>query len=152
MFALLKVWVVESTMEVMARQLLLLYLALMPQESMGNNGMLGFGGYYPTYTHLTKISMKLISWFILISEKTEVFLELFGNSMIRSQTVETLKCAASQLTLCVTETQETPIHSCLNTIQLKVPLCFTFFNPFIVEPFLKSYIEACRKKISLVWV
>lgn len=123
MFALLKVWVVESNMEVMARQLLLLYLALMPQESMGNNGMLGFVHYYPTYTYLTKMSMKLISWFILISEKTEVFLELFGNSMIRSQTVETLKRAASQLTLCVTETQETPIHSCLNTVQLKVPLC-----------------------------
>lgn len=37
--ALLQVWVVESSMEVMARQLLLLYLALMPQESMGNNGV-----------------------------------------------------------------------------------------------------------------
>lgn len=39
--ALLQVWVVESSMEVMARQLLLLYLALMPQESMGNNGVCG---------------------------------------------------------------------------------------------------------------
>lgn len=37
--ALLQVWVVENSMEVMARQLLLLYLALMPQESMGNNGV-----------------------------------------------------------------------------------------------------------------
>lgn len=37
--ALLQVWVVESSMEVMARQLLLLYLALMPQESMGINGV-----------------------------------------------------------------------------------------------------------------
>lgn len=37
--ALLQLWVVESSMEVMARQLLLLYLALMPQESMGNNGV-----------------------------------------------------------------------------------------------------------------
>lgn len=37
--AVLQVWVVESSMEVMARQLLLLYLALMPQESMGNNGV-----------------------------------------------------------------------------------------------------------------
>ncbi|CAG07567.1 unnamed protein product, partial [Tetraodon nigroviridis] len=84
-----EVWVVESSMEVAARQLLLLYLALMPQEIMGNN------------------------------EKTEVFLELFGNSEIRSQTAEMLKCAASQLSLSVTETQETPTHSCLNTAQLK---------------------------------
>lgn len=37
--AFLQVWVVESSMEVVARQLLLLYLALMPQESMGNNGV-----------------------------------------------------------------------------------------------------------------
>lgn len=36
--ALLQVWVIENSMEVAARQLLLLYLALMPQESMGNNG------------------------------------------------------------------------------------------------------------------
>lgn len=57
------------------------------------------------------------------SEKTEVFLELFGNSEIRSQAAETLKCAASQLLLSVTETQETPTHSCLDTAQLKVPLC-----------------------------
>ncbi|TNN03929.1 hypothetical protein fugu_000958 [Takifugu bimaculatus] len=85
----LHVWVVESSMEVIARQLLLLYLTLMPQESMGNK------------------------------EKTEVFLELFGNSEIRSQTAETLKCAASQLLLSVTELQETPTHSCLNTTQLK---------------------------------
>lgn len=56
------------------------------------------------------------------SEKAEVFLELFGNSEIRSQTAETLKSAASQLLLSVTELQETPTHSCLNTTQLKVPL------------------------------
>lgn len=39
MCALLQVWVVESSMDVMARQLLLLYLALMPQNSMGTNGV-----------------------------------------------------------------------------------------------------------------
>jgi len=32
------VWLIESSMELVARQLLLLYLALMPKESMGNNG------------------------------------------------------------------------------------------------------------------
>lgn len=37
--ALLQVWVVESSMDVMARQLLLLYLVLMPQDSMGTNGV-----------------------------------------------------------------------------------------------------------------
>lgn len=55
------------------------------------------------------------------SEKTEVFLEVFGNSEIRNQTEETLRCAASQLSLSVTETLETPTHSCLNTTLLKVP-------------------------------
>ncbi|XP_041671301.1 dynein assembly factor 3, axonemal-like [Cheilinus undulatus] len=83
------VWVLENSMEVVARQLLLLYLALMPPESMGNN------------------------------EKTEVFLDMFGNSEIRSQTEETLKCAASQLTLCATETLEKEAHPCLNITLLK---------------------------------
>lgn len=40
--ALLQVWVIESSMEVMARQLLLLYLALMPQDIMGNDGAWDF--------------------------------------------------------------------------------------------------------------
>ncbi|XP_023266982.1 dynein assembly factor 3, axonemal [Seriola lalandi dorsalis] len=85
----LHVWVIENSMEVVARQLLLLYLALMPQESMGLN------------------------------EKTEVYLEVFGNSEIRSQTEEILRRAASQLSLCVTETMETATHPCLNTTLLK---------------------------------
>nr|XP_046233594.1 dynein axonemal assembly factor 3-like isoform X1 [Scatophagus argus]XP_046233595.1 dynein axonemal assembly factor 3-like isoform X1 [Scatophagus argus]XP_046233596.1 dynein axonemal assembly factor 3-like isoform X1 [Scatophagus argus]XP_046233597.1 dynein axonemal assembly factor 3-like isoform X1 [Scatophagus argus]XP_046233598.1 dynein axonemal assembly factor 3-like isoform X1 [Scatophagus argus] len=85
----LHVWVIENSMEVVARQLLLLYLALMPQESIGNN------------------------------EKAEVFLEVFGNSEIRSQTDETLRHAASQLSLSVTDTLETPTHACLNTTLLK---------------------------------
>ncbi|KAM7381745.1 hypothetical protein PAMA_012540 [Pampus argenteus] len=85
----LHVWVIENSMEVVARQLLLLYLALMPQESMGLN------------------------------KKTEVFLEVFGNSEIRSETEETLRCAASQLSLSVTDTLETAAHPCLNTTLLK---------------------------------
>ncbi|KAM9837955.1 dynein axonemal assembly factor 3 [Aulostomus maculatus] len=86
----LHVWLIESSMEVVARQLLLLYLALIPQESMGLN------------------------------EKTEVFLEVFGNSEIRSQTEKTLKHVASNLILYVTDAQETTTHSCLNTSLLKV--------------------------------
>ncbi|XP_008281516.1 dynein assembly factor 3, axonemal [Stegastes partitus] len=86
---ILLVWVIENSMEVVARQLLLLYLALIPQESMG------------------------------INEKTEVFLEVFGNSEIRSQTDETLRRAASQLSLSVTETLEVASHACLNTTLLK---------------------------------
>ncbi|XP_034414003.1 dynein assembly factor 3, axonemal-like [Cyclopterus lumpus] len=85
----LHVWVIEDKMEVVARQLLLLYLALMPKETMGNN------------------------------EKTEVFLEVFGNGEIRSQTEETLRRAASQLTLSVTETLEKATHPSLNTTLLK---------------------------------
>ncbi|XP_071763452.2 dynein axonemal assembly factor 3 [Centroberyx gerrardi] len=85
----LHIWVIENSMEVVARQLLLLYLALTPQESVG------------------------------LHEKTEVFLEVFGNSEIRSQTEETLRRAASQLSLSVTDTLETATHSCLDTTQLK---------------------------------
>ncbi|XP_023149554.1 dynein axonemal assembly factor 3 isoform X2 [Amphiprion ocellaris] len=85
----LHVWVIETSMEVVARQLLLLYLALIPQESMG------------------------------INEKTEVFLEVFGNSEIRSQTEETVRRAASQLSSSVTETLEAASHACLNTTLLK---------------------------------
>lgn len=55
------------------------------------------------------------------SEKAEIFLEIFGNSEIRAQTEETLKCVASNLSQSVTETLETPTHSCLNTTSLKVP-------------------------------
>ncbi|CAL9699040.1 unnamed protein product [Knipowitschia caucasica] len=85
----LHVWVIENNMAAVARQMLLLYLTLIPEKSMG------------------------------LSEKTEVFLELFGNSEIRSQTAETLRAAASQLILSVTETMEEPTHPCLNTSQLK---------------------------------
>ncbi|KAF7661200.1 hypothetical protein LDENG_00267090 [Lucifuga dentata] len=85
----LHVWVIENSMEVVARQMLLLYLALIPQGSMGLN------------------------------EKTEVFLELFGNSEMRSQTDATLKRAASQLSSSVTDTLETPAHPCLDTTELK---------------------------------
>ncbi|XP_005935537.1 dynein axonemal assembly factor 3 [Haplochromis burtoni] len=81
------IWVIENNMEVVARQLLLLYLALIPQDSMG------------------------------INEKTEVFLEVFGNAEIRSQAEEVLQCVASQLSLSVTETMAT--HACLNTTLLK---------------------------------
>uniref|UniRef100_A0A3Q0SJK3 Dynein axonemal assembly factor 3 n=1 Tax=Amphilophus citrinellus TaxID=61819 RepID=A0A3Q0SJK3_AMPCI len=88
-FATLQIWVIENSMEVVARQLLLLYLALIPQGSMG------------------------------INEKTEVFLEVFGNSEIRSQTEEVLQRVASQLSLSVTETLETAVHACLNTTLLK---------------------------------
>lgn len=85
----LHVWVIENSMEVVARQLLLLYLALMPQESMGLN------------------------------EKTEVFLEVFGNSEIRSQTEEMLRRVALQLSLSITDTLDTVTHPCLNTTLLK---------------------------------
>nr|XP_040032163.1 dynein assembly factor 3, axonemal-like [Gasterosteus aculeatus aculeatus]XP_040032164.1 dynein assembly factor 3, axonemal-like [Gasterosteus aculeatus aculeatus] len=85
----LHVWVIEDSMEVVARQLLLLYLALMPKESMGNN------------------------------EKAEVFLEVFGNGEIRSHTEERLRRAASQLTVSVAESLETATHPALNTALLK---------------------------------
>lgn len=63
---------------------------------------------------------RLSCFFFSFSEKTEVFLEVFGNSEIRSQTEETLRHGALQLSLSVTETLETATHHCLNTILLKV--------------------------------
>ncbi|XP_053722632.1 dynein axonemal assembly factor 3-like isoform X3 [Synchiropus splendidus] len=85
----LNVWLVESSMEVVARQMLLLYLALIPLENMGLN------------------------------EKAEFFLEVFGNCEIRSATEETLKRMASELMLGVTSTLDTPAHPCMNTTLLK---------------------------------
>uniref|UniRef100_A0A3B3ZNR8 Dynein axonemal assembly factor 3 n=1 Tax=Periophthalmus magnuspinnatus TaxID=409849 RepID=A0A3B3ZNR8_9GOBI len=81
----LHVWVIENNMEVMARQMLMLYLALMPHDNM----------------------------------KTEVFLEIFGNSEVRSHTAETLRHAASRLIVSVTETMEEATHPCLDTSLLK---------------------------------
>ncbi|XP_007233006.3 dynein axonemal assembly factor 3 isoform X1 [Astyanax mexicanus] len=87
----LHVWVIENSMEIVARQLLLLYLSLTTHEIMG------------------------------MHEKTEVFLELFGNSEIRCQTEETLKHVAAQLSLAVTDTLDahTQEHLCFNTSLLK---------------------------------
>ncbi|XP_077406016.1 dynein axonemal assembly factor 3 [Vanacampus margaritifer] len=85
----LNVWLFENHMDVVARQMLLLYIALTPQEMMGLN------------------------------EKTETFLEVFGNSLIRSQTDETMKRAASQLLLHVSDIPEADVHPCLNTSLLK---------------------------------
>uniref|UniRef100_A0A8C9WMW5 Dynein axonemal assembly factor 3 n=1 Tax=Scleropages formosus TaxID=113540 RepID=A0A8C9WMW5_SCLFO len=85
----LHIWVIENSLEVVARQLLLLYLTLVPQESMGPQ------------------------------EKTETFLELFGNSKIRSQTEQTLRCVASQLSLSVTDTLTGPTNPCLDTTHLR---------------------------------
>ncbi|XP_046906753.1 dynein axonemal assembly factor 3-like [Hypomesus transpacificus] len=84
----LHVWVLESSIGVVARQLLLLAVCLAPPESMG------------------------------LHEKTEVFLELFGNSEVRSQTDDTLRHLAAQLSFSVSNRQEDP-HPCLNTSHLK---------------------------------
>ncbi|XP_017347855.1 dynein axonemal assembly factor 3 [Ictalurus punctatus] len=87
----LHVWVMENSMEVVARQLLLLYIALSAPESMG------------------------------MQEKTEVFLELFGNSEIRSQTDNKLKDVAARLALSISDSLDTDSHThpCLDTSLLK---------------------------------
>ncbi|KAJ8245843.1 hypothetical protein GJAV_G00260900 [Gymnothorax javanicus] len=73
----LHVWVLEGSMEIVARQLLLLSLALSPQRSLGPH------------------------------EKIEVFLEVFGNSEIRYQSGQILQQMASQLSLTVTDASNT---------------------------------------------
>lgn len=62
-------------------------------------------------------------------EKTEVFLEVFGNSEIRKETEETLKHAAAQLSLSITNAlfSDSHTHPCLDTSLLKVQhtyICF----------------------------
>lgn len=60
--SVLQVWVVENSMEVVARQLLLLYLALIPPESMGNNGDLDIV-IDSLLVHIRKVAV----WFTFIS-------------------------------------------------------------------------------------
>lgn len=66
----------------------------------------------------------------LIAEKVEVFLELFGNSEVRSQTEEILKYAATHLSLSVSDMLNTEIHACLDTGLLKVHklLSYTIYS------------------------
>lgn len=87
----LHVWVIENSMEVVARQLLLIYLSLQTPENMS------------------------------LHKKTELFLEVFGNSEIRKETEETLKHAAAQLSLSITNTlsSDSHAHPCLDTSLLK---------------------------------
>ena len=69
-----------------------------------------------------------------MTEKAEVFLEVFGNSEIRSQTEETLKHVASQLSLSVSDMQETATHPCLDTTLLKVNRSRTAWNTYCSDP------------------
>uniref|UniRef100_W5KXR8 Dynein axonemal assembly factor 3 n=1 Tax=Astyanax mexicanus TaxID=7994 RepID=W5KXR8_ASTMX len=67
-------------------------------------------------------TLHVVSFFFsCMLKKTEVFLELFGNSEIRCQTEETLKHVAAQLSLAVTDTLDahTQEHPCFNTSLLK---------------------------------
>ena len=66
-------WVAERNVELLARQMLLLALAYAPSDQLG------------------------------LQLKVEMFLELFGNSMIRSQTSEYLAATASRLIDLVTD-------------------------------------------------
>ncbi|KAJ3607692.1 hypothetical protein NHX12_024743 [Muraenolepis orangiensis] len=83
----LHVWVIENSMEVMARQLLLLLLSLQEDSS--------------------------------VHKKAEVFLEVFGNSELRSETGKAVRQAAAQLSHCITDCLETDPHPCLDTTRLK---------------------------------
>ena len=56
----------------------------------------------------------------LSSEKAEMFLEVFGNSELRSETGDAVREAAARLCDYVTDGQETEPHPCLDTTLLKV--------------------------------
>lgn len=56
----------------------------------------------------------------VIPEKVEVFLEVLGNTEIRSQTEEILRYAATQLSLSVSDMLSTQTHPCLDIGFLKV--------------------------------
>lgn len=66
--------------------------------------------------------MTVHSWSVvfLSSGKAEVFLEVFGNSEVRSETWEVVRQAAAQLCHYVTDCLETDPHPCLDTTPLKV--------------------------------
>ncbi|XP_056593854.1 dynein axonemal assembly factor 3-like [Triplophysa dalaica] len=85
------VWVIENSMEIVARQLLLIYWSLLSPET------------------------------ISVHKKTEVFLEIFGNLEIRSETEEFLKQASSELCQSITNTlvSDSHTHACLDTSLLK---------------------------------
>ncbi|KAA0704472.1 Dynein assembly factor 3, axonemal [Triplophysa tibetana] len=87
----LQVWVIENSMEVVARQLLLIYWSLLSPET------------------------------ISVHKKTEVFLEIFGNCEIRSETEEFLKQASRDLCQSITNTlvSDSHTHACLDTSLLK---------------------------------
>ncbi|CAL8306328.1 unnamed protein product [Boreogadus saida] len=85
----LHVWVIENSMEVIARQLLLLSLSLAPEESAS------------------------------VHKKAETFLEVLGNSELRSETGVALSEAAARLVDRVTVGQEAEPHRCLDTSLLK---------------------------------
>ena len=60
----------------------------------------------------------------LSSEKAEMFLEVLGNSELRSETGEAVRDAAARLCDHVTDCQETgDPHPCLDTTLLKVGCC-----------------------------
>lgn len=65
-----------------------------------------------------------------LSEKTEVFLEIFGNSEVRSQTEQMLRHMARQLSLSVTNTLADLNNSCLDTTDLRVSHVFGYFVYF----------------------
>ncbi|EDO37526.1 predicted protein [Nematostella vectensis] len=69
----INIYVVENNLEVLARHLLLLSIALEPQVSLG------------------------------LQEKTELFLELFGNSLIRPQASEYLQRTSNDFIRMVTD-------------------------------------------------
>ncbi|XP_057178267.1 dynein axonemal assembly factor 3-like isoform X1 [Triplophysa rosa] len=86
------VWVIENSTEVVARQLLLIYPSLLSPET------------------------------ISLHKKTEVFLEIFGNCEIRSETDEFLKHASAELSQSITNTPvscDSHTHPCLDTSLLK---------------------------------
>ncbi|XP_041093487.1 dynein assembly factor 3, axonemal-like, partial [Polyodon spathula] len=80
------IYIVESSLELIGRHLLFLSLALEPPERMG------------------------------LQEKAEVFLELFGNTLIRSQTAGSLREIATRLRQHI---QEERLHSAIELTALR---------------------------------
>lgn len=108
LFAQPQVWVIESSMELVARQLLLLYLALLPQESMGINGAC-FLFFYIRYYNC-KCSVKIIKlncWILFFREDRDFPGGVWEQWNPHSDRRDTEMCSVTALCLCYRNTGDT---------------------------------------------
>ncbi|XP_031558318.1 dynein assembly factor 3, axonemal-like [Actinia tenebrosa] len=111
---MINVYVVENNIELLARHLLLLSIALEPKEKLG------------------------------LQEKTELFLELFGNSHIRPQTSEYLQNISAEFIRMVTDLDY--LEACLPCFNLSH---LKFFDRDVLEGIFKFWRNTDAKLLDM---